>query len=95
MRYPFPSPALLFAVIAASGQTAKHPFNVDDWAAIHTASPAAISPDGLTILSSQRLRRAQFHENGCGILPSGGSGEVGRTVEMLRPLFCLIRSVRA
>jgi dipeptidyl aminopeptidase/acylaminoacyl peptidase len=50
MRYPFPSAALLFAAIAASGQTAKHPFNVDDWAALHTASPAAISPDGLTIL---------------------------------------------
>jgi hypothetical protein len=50
MRRPFRSAALLCAVIAASGQTAKHPFNADDWAAVHAISPVAISPDGLTIL---------------------------------------------
>jgi hypothetical protein len=38
---------------------------------------------------------AQAHENGFGILPSGGSGEVECRVERLRPSLCLIRSVRA
>jgi dipeptidyl aminopeptidase/acylaminoacyl peptidase len=50
MRHPLRFAALLYAVIAASGQAAKHPFNVDDWAALHQVSPAAISPDGATIL---------------------------------------------
>jgi acetyl esterase/lipase len=50
MRHPFRSAALLCAVVAASAQTAKHPFNADDWAAVHTISPIAVSPDGLTIL---------------------------------------------
>jgi dipeptidyl aminopeptidase/acylaminoacyl peptidase len=50
MRQSWRSAVLLFAAIAASGQTANHPFNADDWAAIRTISPAAVSPDGSTIL---------------------------------------------
>ena len=40
----------LSALVSASGQNAKHAFSSDDWAALHSASPAAISPDGSTIL---------------------------------------------
>ncbi len=34
----------------AWGQTGKHPFTVDDWAALHSASSVALAPDGATIL---------------------------------------------
>ena len=42
--------ALLLAALLAQAQTAKHPFGPADWAAIHSAFPAAIAPDGNTIL---------------------------------------------
>ena len=45
----------LLAMFTASGQTpsaqtGKHPFTAVDWAALHSASAAAVAPDGATIL---------------------------------------------
>jgi dipeptidyl aminopeptidase/acylaminoacyl peptidase len=38
------------AVLLAAAQTGQHPFTAHDWTAIHNASPAAVAPDGTTIL---------------------------------------------
>ena len=42
--------SLFIAVLTGPAQTGKHPFHANDWAALHQASPAAVAPDGLTIL---------------------------------------------
>jgi hypothetical protein len=46
-------------------------------------------------LSFSACGARNFMKTGCGILPSGGSGEVESAMERLRPSNCLIRSVRA
>jgi hypothetical protein len=33
----------------AAGQSAKHPFTANDWASLHTATAAAVSPDGMIL----------------------------------------------
>ena len=42
--------SLVVMAIPASGQTNRHPFVFDDWASLHSASAAAVAPDGSTIL---------------------------------------------
>jgi len=40
----------LLALATASAQTGKHPFNADDWTALHSASAVAVAPDGAVVL---------------------------------------------
>ena len=41
--------ALAFLCLTA-GAAEKHPFNGDDWTALRSAQPIAVSPDGHTVL---------------------------------------------
>ncbi len=50
MRFPLFAAFLVMIASAQAQPSATHPFTADDWAAIHTARAAAISPDGNSIL---------------------------------------------
>jgi dipeptidyl aminopeptidase/acylaminoacyl peptidase len=41
---------ILVCLSAASSQPARHAFTADDWAALRSSSPVAVSPDGASIL---------------------------------------------
>ncbi len=45
------------AALAGAAEPAKHPFGADDWAGLHSAFPAAVSPDGATILAAVTFGR--------------------------------------
>src|ERR1022692_3245584 len=47
--------AILLAAGAAVFAAEKHPFTIDDAAALHSASAVAVSPDGKTILCNVRF----------------------------------------
>jgi acetyl esterase/lipase len=57
MRVGLATVLLCSAVVLATQE--KHPFNVDDWAAMHSAIAVAVAPDGKTILYNVRFGGAK------------------------------------
>ena len=61
--------ALVPAIVAtslASHAADKHPFGINDYSALHGASPIAVSPDGTTILydvSTEGMKGPTKHES--------------------------------
>jgi hypothetical protein len=53
MRLCLGSALLFFAAAATFGQSAKHPFNADDWAAIHSISPREALPGSRALLANR------------------------------------------
>ncbi len=61
----FATTAFPFSPTASAGQaeSTKHPFHVDDWAALRAASPVAVSPDGQSVLYDVRFGGAKGPDN--------------------------------
>src|SRR5215469_5073498 len=58
-------PAIAATLVASHGAD-HHPFGIDDYSALHGASPIAVSPDGKTILydvSSDGMKGPTKHES--------------------------------
>ena len=67
MRKLFLAGCVSFALsLSSPAQTSRHPFTFDDAAALHSAHPTAVSPDGKTILYAVTFGAAKGHENTSG-----------------------------